>query len=204
MSSPSSSRQDRRCPDWLLFFSKFLRHGSAIASFVPSSTYLARAVVQNLDFQKSRCIVELGAGTGPITAELLRLAPPTCRVLIVERDADFCLRLRERFPGADVVQADAVDLDRLLSERGIEQVDHFLCGLPLPSFERSACDRILDVVNRRLPADGTFRQLTHMPWVYYRMYRRYFADVGFRFVMRNLPPAGFYTCRRPKAGSPSG
>jgi len=26
-----------------------------------------------------------------------------------------------------------------------------------------------------------------MPWVYYKMYRRYFTDVGFRFVMRNLP-----------------
>ena len=28
------SGQGRRCPDWLLFFLKFLRHGSAIASIV--------------------------------------------------------------------------------------------------------------------------------------------------------------------------
>jgi phospholipid N-methyltransferase len=195
----SSPGQPRRIPDWLLLFSKFLRHGSAIASFVPSSTYLARGVVRDLDFTKSRCIVELGAGTGPITAALLQLAPPTCRTAIVERDPDFCVRLREHFPHADVVQADALDLEQILAERGIEQVDHFLCGLPLPSFERKARDRIFEVVTRRLAAGGTFRQLTHMPWVYYRMYRRYFSDVRFHFVMRNLPPAGFYTCWNPTA-----
>jgi phospholipid N-methyltransferase len=186
------------CPDWLLFFGKFLRHGSAIASFVPSSAYLARAVVKDLDLAGSGVVVELGAGTGPITAELLRLAPPGCRTLIVERDPDFCARLRERFPAADVAEADAGDLDRLLDERGIGKVDHFLCGLPLPSFDRASRDRILAVVMRRLSDGGTFRQLTHMPWVYYRMYRRYFDEVDFHFVVRNFPPAGFYVCRRPK------
>jgi phospholipid N-methyltransferase len=194
--SAPQPRQRRRPPDWLLFFTKFLRHGKAIASFVPSSSYLARAVVGDIDFRTARCIVELGAGTGPITAALLKVAPPTCRTLIIERDPDFCQRLRERFPGADIAQADAADLDRLLAERGLERVDHFLCGLPLPSFPAPLRDSILDVVGRRLSPEGTFRQLTHMPWVYYPLYRRYFGDVRFRLVMRNLPPAGFYTCRQ--------
>jgi phospholipid N-methyltransferase len=182
-------------PDWLLFFSKFLRHGRDIASFVPSSIWLAREVVKDIDFGAAQCVVELGAGTGPITAQLLRLAPPTCRVVVIERDADFCARLRERFPAADVVQADALELERLLDARGIRQVDHFLCGLPLPSFPRENRDRMLAAARRRLKPDGTFRQLTHMPWVYYRLYRHYFAQVRFHLVMCNLPPAGFYTCR---------
>jgi phospholipid N-methyltransferase len=188
------ARAGRRQPDWLLFFTKFLRQGRAIASFVPSSAYLARAVVEGIDFAKARCVVELGAGTGPITAELLRHAGD-CRAVIVERDPDFCGRLRERFAGVDIAEADAIDLDRLLSERGLDQVDHFLCGLPLPSFSPETRDLILDVVHRRLRPGGTFRQLTHMPWVYYNLYRRYFAEVHFQLVFRNLPPAGFYVCR---------
>jgi phospholipid N-methyltransferase len=194
--SPSTPGSPRRTPDWLLFFSKFLKHGNAIASFVPSSAHLARAVVEGIDFARASCVVELGAGTGPITAELLRRSNGTCRVLIIERDPDFCRRLRERFPGAEVVEADAADLDRLLTERGQDQVDHFLCGLPLPSFPPELRKGILDVVLRRLRPGGTFRQLTHMPWVFYAMYRRYFAEVRFQLVFRNLPPAGFYTCRR--------
>jgi phospholipid N-methyltransferase len=190
--------QLRRSPDWLLFFRKFLRHGTAIASFVPSSAFMARALVKGIDFAPCRVVVELGAGTGPITAELLRRAPASCRVVILERDPDFCARLRERFPGADVAEADALDLERVLAERGIEQVDHFLCGLPLPSFPRAARERVLEVVHRRLVPGGTFRQLTHMPWVYYGLYRHYFRDVKFHFVARNLPPGGFYTCRGPR------
>jgi phospholipid N-methyltransferase len=121
-------------------------------------------------------------------------------VLIVERDADFCARLRERFPAADIIQADALDLEQYLAARGIEQVDHFVCGLPLPSFKRDARDRLLDIVHRRLVPGGTFRQLTHMPGVYYFMYRRYFSEVRFHFVLCNLPPAGFYTCQAPRKG----
>jgi phospholipid N-methyltransferase len=197
--SASPARPPRRLPDWLLFLAKFFRHGKAIASFVPSSSYLARAVMEGVDWSAARCVVELGAGTGPITAELLRHVPPACKAVVVERDPDFCERLCERFPGADVAQADAADLDRLLAERGVEKVYHFLCGLPLPSFPREVREAILQVVRRRMAPGGTFRQLTHMPYVYYRMYRRYFPDVRFRLVLRNLPPAGFYVCQAPQA-----
>lgn len=190
-----------RTPDWLLFFTKFLRQGVAISSVTPSSPYLARAFVRDIDWAACRCVVELGAGTGPITEVILEQAPPTSQVVIIERDADFCARLRERFPKADIVQADAVEVDRVLAERGVDKVDHFLCGLPLPSFPREPAHKILDVVFRRLTDQGTFRQLTHMPYVYYQMYRRYFEKVRFHFVLYNLPPGGFYTCRLPRPGT---
>lgn len=179
---------------WLMF-TKFLQRGRVIASFAPSSRFMANAQVRDIDFANAKCIVELGAGTGPITAELLNRAPKHCRLLIIELDRDLCRHLRKRFPGADIVEADATDLDRLLDERGIDKVDHILSGLPLPSIPEEIRDRILDVSARRLASGGTFRQLTVMPWVYYRMYRRYFTDIHFRFVPLNLPPGGVYVCR---------
>jgi phospholipid N-methyltransferase len=195
----------KRPPDWLLFISKFLRHGTSIAAVAPSSPWLARALVRGIDFSRARCIVELGAGTGPITAELLRQASTDCRILVIERDPDFCRRLRNRFPGTEILQADAADLEQLLADCGSGAIDHVICGLPLPSFSIQTRKRILDVVRRRLRSEGTFRQLTHMPLVYYPLYRRYFARVEFRFIVRNLPPGGFYICqeaRIPAAASP--
>ena len=187
-------RLAKRPPDWWLFFNKFLRHGTAIASFVPSSIWLAKALIRDIDFAKARCIVELGAGTGPVTAELLRRAGTRCHCVIIERDPDFCRRLRERFPQADIVEADALDLERVLAERGLETFDHVLCGLPLPSFPEDLRDRLLGIVGKRLASGGTFRQITNMPWVYYKLYRRYFEKVRFCLELRNLPPAGFYVC----------
>ncbi len=150
--------------------------------------------MRDIKFESSRCIVELGAGTGPITAELLKRAGKNCRCLIIELDHDLCRHLRKRFPAADIVEADAADLDRLLDERGIKKVDHILSGLPLPSIPEEIRERILDVSARRLTPEGSFRQLTIMPWIYYRLYRRYFQDVRFRFVPVNLPPGGVYVC----------
>ena len=144
------------------------------------------------------CLVELGAGTGPVTAELMRRSMPDCKVVVVERDPDFCRRLRQRFPDADIVQADALDFEKLLRDRGIEEADHVISGLPLPSFPAEDRDRLLHAVGRRLAKDGTFRQITAMPWVYRRLYRTYFEEVKFRLVPLNLPPGGVYVCRRMK------
>src|SRR5208283_2873374 len=92
-SNPTAAKQHPdRFPDWMLFFGKFLTQGTRIAALAPSSPWLAAATVHGIDFSRARCVVELGAGTGPITRELLRRSAGRCRVLVIERDADFCQR----------------------------------------------------------------------------------------------------------------
>jgi phospholipid N-methyltransferase len=125
----SSQRSRSRLSDLWLFFSKFCRQGTSVGSIVPSSGPFARRMVTDIEWSQARCIVELGAGIGAVTAELLRQKSRTCHCLIIERDADFCARLHERFPDAEVINADACELDRLLIDRNIESVDHILCGL---------------------------------------------------------------------------
>lgn len=194
--TPAPDPRPAPVSDWVLFFVKFLKQGRDIAALAPSSRWLARAVVAGIDWAGARCVVELGAGTGPITRELLAEADETtCRTIVIERDPDFCVRLREQFPKADIIQGDALDLSRVLAERGVTGVDHLISGLPLPSFPRQARDRLLDAVGTYLTPGGTFRQLTHMPWVYAPLYRSYFQEVEFRFVPLNLPPGGVYVCR---------
>jgi len=182
-------------PDWWLMLRAFLRHGRRVASFSPSSRYMARAMLRGIDFDSARCVVELGAGTGPITAELAPRLRPGTTFLAVELDPVLCGRLKARFPHLDVVQGDAARLEELLAERGVRQVDHVLSGLPLPSFPAPLRDGMLATAARVLSPAGSFRQLTVMPLVYYPLYRRYFDDVRFRFVAANLPPGGVYVCR---------
>jgi phospholipid N-methyltransferase len=183
----------------------FVRHGRKIASFAPSSRAMARKVVDGIDWASVRYLVELGAGTGPITAELVRHMRSQTRLLVVELDPLLCSRLQARFtgiPNLDVIHGDAAHLEQLLHERGIQQVDHVLSGLPLPSFPESLRRTILTTAARVLAPGGTFRQLTVMPLVYYRLYARYFTDIRFRFVPWNLPPGGVYVCRGFKSGLP--
>ena len=202
MIPPSSSNhteklspQSDRGPDWWLMLRKFVAHGTAIASFSPSSRFLARSMVRGIDWMKSKCVVELGAGTGPITRELVRAAGPNTKLVIVERDPDFCRLLREKFPTQDIVEGDACHLDKILAARGIKKADHVISGLPLPSFPSMVRDSIIRMCAKVLGPDGEFRQITNMPWVYLNLYRTYFRDVSFKLVPLNLPPGGVYFCR---------
>src|SRR5262245_1878502 len=182
---PSPAPRPPRGPEWWLMMKAFLRHGRKIASFAPSSRFMARKVVDGIDWEAARCIVELGAGTGPITAETVKRLRPQTKLVVIELDPVLCGRLKARFPNlpnVEVIQGDATQFDKLLAERGIPQVDHVFSGLPLPSFPEELRHAVLETSARTLAEGGTFRQLTVMPLIYYKMYCRYFDDVRFRFV----------------------
>jgi phosphatidylethanolamine/phosphatidyl-N-methylethanolamine N-methyltransferase len=184
--------------DFSLFLGKFLKHGTAIASLAPSSPWLSRATVRNVDWQRAGVLVELGAGTGPITRVIAEKARPDCKVIVLERDADFARILRERFqrfPNFDVIEGDVRDLAAILADRGIGQVDTVISGLPVPSFPKDLQRELFRAVKAILAPGGTYNQITELPWVYWRFYRRFFDDVRFCFEPRNFPPAGAYFCR---------
>lgn len=187
--------------DFPLFLGKFLRHGTAIASLAPSSPWLSRATVRNINWKQARVVVELGAGTGPITRVVAEKAPPGCRVVVLERDPDFSRLLRQRFAhraGFDVIEGDVRDLAAHLQDRGIDRADHIVSGLPVPSFSGELQERLFRAVGQVLHPEGSFNQITELPWVYLKFYRRFFDEVRFVFEPRNLPPAGAYLCRRLK------
>ncbi len=196
--NPPASAAAPKGPDWWLMMRAFLTQGKRVASFAPSSRFMARKILDGIDWDKAGSIVELGAGTGPITAEMVKKANPKTRLVVIELDPILCGRLRDRFrdtPNVEVILGDATKFGELLAERGIPKVDHVLSGLPLPSFPAAARDAILATAARTIADGGTFRQLTVMPLIYYKMYMRYFEDVRFRFVPFNLPPGGVYVCR---------
>jgi ornithine lipid N-methyltransferase len=184
--------------DFSLFLGKFFRHGTAIASLAPSSRWLSQATVRNIAWDRARVLVELGAGTGPITRVLAERARPDCRVVVLERDPDFARLLHQRFdrlPNFDVVEGDVRDLTEILGERGIGQVDSVISGLPVPSFPRDLRRDLFRAVKQVLSPDGTYNQITELPWVYWRFYKAFFDEVRFVFEPRNFPPAGAYFCR---------
>ena len=141
--------------DFSLFLGKFVTNitrGNPIASIAPSSRWLSRTTLRNIDWDRVGVLVELGAGTGPITRAIAEKARPDCQVIVIERDADFARLLRERFgshPNFEVVEGDARDLCRILADRGIKQVDHVISGLPVPSFPEELQRQLLPGMSGR-------------------------------------------------------
>jgi 16S rRNA (adenine1518-N6/adenine1519-N6)-dimethyltransferase len=75
--------------------------------FLADPRILAR-IADALEAGPADTVLEIGAGPGGLTEALLARAG---QVIAIEKDRDLIPPLRERFPGARLVQGDALDLD---------------------------------------------------------------------------------------------
>src|SRR3954471_6360475 len=82
--------------DLWLVLRKFVTNARTVATVAPSSRALARAILRGTDWAKTKGAVELGAGTGPITAQLAEVVPPHVRLVVNEYLPEFCQALRQK------------------------------------------------------------------------------------------------------------
>src|ERR1700753_3968329 len=96
---PPKTVEKAKLRENFLFLSKFFKHGVTIASIWPSSPALSRATIKEIDWDTAKVVVELGAGTGPITDQIIRRLKPHTTFIAIERDKDVAQSLQQRFSG---------------------------------------------------------------------------------------------------------
>jgi phosphatidylethanolamine/phosphatidyl-N-methylethanolamine N-methyltransferase len=183
----------------VLFLRKFLRHGTRVASVTPSSRFMARQLAREVDPTRVQTIIELGAGTGAVTREIVRRSNARSRVIAFEFDADFASFLQRDVGGrVEVVAGDVGALDHHLDTRGVNAIDVVVSGLPTPSLPAGVLDGMMSALHTRA-SSASYSQLTEFLLPVYRgLYRRLFEQVRYVPVPLNFPPGGAYHCRGPK------
>ena len=88
-----------RIAESLVFFKRFIGAPRQVGSVVPSSPYLTRAVLDQIDWSRARSIAELGAGTGVFTRSIVRRAQPDAQILVFEIDSDLQRIIKSTHPG---------------------------------------------------------------------------------------------------------
>ena len=160
------------------FLKRYLGRPKVVGAVAPSSTALAAALCEPY-----RCctaparVLEVGAGTGPVTRHLGRLLKPTDELDICEVEPEFSdvlasevLTSREFAPA---VEAGRVRLLRMPVQE-ITQVDHYdfvISGLPLTAFKLRDVRDVFRVIQRCLKPGGVLS---------------YFEYVGLRRLSRTL------------------
>ncbi len=151
--------------------------------------------------RRPQVIVEIGAGTGAVTAAVAQAMHKDSRLIAVEIDQEFASILRLRCPQATVLGCDARELPERLAALKVSRIDLMISCIALPYVPRAVNEAIFGCLDR-MGEDAWFTQQTLAPLVYRRIYRRLFHEVNFRMVLANLPPGGVYHCRRLKADHP--
>jgi phosphatidylethanolamine/phosphatidyl-N-methylethanolamine N-methyltransferase len=143
-----------------LFLRELIIHPKAVGAAFPSSTKLARAMAKQIPLKTPNTIIELGGGTGVITASLLESGIDAKKLVIVERSSALAKHLRKRFPQLHIINGDARELHRLLMLEH-EPVSAIVSGLPLRSLPAATVKSIGQQVDRVLAPNGLFIQFTY-------------------------------------------
>ena len=80
------------------FLYKFIYSPGQIGSVTPSSKYLARKMIEPVQWNKLQSVAELGAGTGAITKYIQLSRMGKTKVLLFEKDPIMQQGLANKFP----------------------------------------------------------------------------------------------------------
>ena len=186
-----------------LFLQNFLEDPVTIGAVAPSGRQLARQMVDSARIQPGHVIAELGAGTGPITAELLE-RHPDCPLVVLEPMPTLAASLRLRFPDAHVVERYAQELPAILAEWGQHAADRVVSSLPWAIWKEPLQEEILTGVLEAMAPEGRFVTFTYWHAQPLPAAKRFkaFLERHFRTVERspiawaNVPPAFVFSCDR--------
>lgn len=163
---------------------------------MPSGRMLARTMAQYVDADSNGPVVELGPGTGAITNALIERGIDQKRLVLVEYNPGFCALLRDRYPHAKVVQADAYRLRDSLRQVLAQPASAVVSGLPLVTKPMQTRLRLIRDAFLTLAPGAPFVQFTYsvappipksLPGVSTEASER---------VWMNLPPARVWVYRK--------
>lgn len=165
-------------------------------SLAPSSKYLIKKCLKNVDFEKAAVILEFGVGDGCITEEILKKLNPTCKLVALEVNENLFDYSKERFSSYNNLElhlASAFDFDELLKELNIEKVDYIISSLPLSLFKQKEIEGLFEKVPQFLSKEGAYIQYQYTLGKYPYL-KKIFDKVSVDFTIRNAPPALVFTC----------
>ena len=181
--------------DNLRFLRALIARPKNIGAVVPSSRALGRAIARQLDPARPGPILELGPGTGAITAAILDHGIAPERLTLIEFDPEFAAAIAARFQGVHVIQGDAFELDRTLGARHTEPFAGIVSGIPLLNFSMPRRRAYLEALAERLAPGAPLVQFS------YGMHAPVVPPAGHSVtcaakVWANIPPARVWVYRK--------
>jgi len=184
-----------RTAELLLFASNFLRHPMMLGSIIPSSRFLVNQVLEPIDWERSRVIVEYGPGVGTITSEILRRMHPDAHLVAIETNRDFVRFLQSTLPDPrlHLVHESAAEVQSVLRRLGLPAPSYIVSGIPLGSMPEPLRADIVSKSRAALAPGGAFLVYQFTSRVL-PVLQQTFQHVRRSFQPRNLPPAQLFVC----------
>lgn len=171
-----------------------------IGSLIPSSRFLVDRLLQQIDWDRAKVIVEYGPGVGTITTAILKRLSPGAVLVAIEMNDDFVelLRRQNRDPRLKVIHGSAADVGTVLKKLGYDGADYIVSGIPYTTMPEDVRVRVMRESRTALNPCGALLiyQFTRAVLPYLL---REFGSVRTGFEPLNVLPAQLFTCEKTAA-----
>jgi len=160
-------------------------------SLFRSSKFLAEKLTDSLSPKKSMVIIELGAGDGVITKQILSKMGPDSKLYSYEINPIFVPRLQAI--GDERLTVFNSSVTEIASDFQENEIDMVISSLPLTNFDSVFKKQLMNDVKTLLKPEGPFIQYQYS--INDKSFlKNSFANFTTNFCLLNLPPAFIYTC----------
>lgn len=186
----------RRFDEELRFFKGWIDKPRAVGAIVPTSGVTARKMASVVNPHSGLPVLELGPGTGVITKAILQAGVKPQNLWSIEYSSDFVRHLRGAYPGVNIIEGDAFDLDATLGDRRDTVFDSVVSGVPLLNFPVERRVAYIEDLLGRIPPGRPIVQITYGPVSPVPVGRGNYSVEHFDFILRNIPPSRLWIYRR--------
>jgi phospholipid N-methyltransferase len=175
------------------FIKQFFKDRQMVGAVAPSTRFLTEKMLENIDFETAKVIVELGPGNGIFTGILLDRMSPDAKLYVFELNDVFYKELSEKYddPRLELIHDSAEYISKYVGESG--HVDAVISSLPLMVFPEQLRSAVVRAAHESLASEGKYIQFQYSLQSK-KFLENIFKSVSVRFTVRNFPPAFVYTC----------
>ena len=175
------------------FLRGFLKHPVMVGSVIPSSKILIDKMLDPVDWDSVRLFVEYGPGVGTFTQHILERLSPDATLLTLDTNPDFTDYLNCKFTDSrlEAVTGSAANVRKIMAERGFENADYILSGLPFSTLPPGVGPKIAAETAEALRPGGAFLVYQFSPKVR-DFIAPYFSRIDKGFEWINIPPATLF------------
>jgi len=181
----------------LSFIKQYITKPRTVGAIWPSSKYLAKKMIQDIDFGSAEYIVEYGPGTGVFTEKILKHRNQSTKVMTIENNLEFYNLLGEKYakePNLYIINGSAENLEEYLKQYGFPHADYVVSGLPFASLPKEVSQRILTQTKQHLKQGGRFITFQYT-LLKKDLIGQHFTDISYKRELRNIPPAYVLSCK---------
>jgi len=195
MPSQAAKKSPTHSSPAILFARNFLKYPAMLGSAIPSSPFLVNHLLNQIDWERARVLVEYGPGVGTITREMLKRMRHDATLVVIETNDEFVEYLGDNLhdPRLHVVHGSAVNVGRILAEQGVAPADYILSGIPYSLMPDSLRREILSESRKALKSRGSMLVFqytrTILPYL-----QSCFSSVRQGFHIFNILPARIFHC----------